>query len=69
MPEADGRGRRAMDAWFAPPKPEFKKISLDSPWGSVPLPGEGQSKGLKFPAQRADKAPPSRLDGASVNGR
>lgn len=70
MPEADGRGRRAMDAWFgSPPKPEFRKISLDAPWGSVSLPGEGQSKGLKFPAQRADKAPPSSLDGASVNGR
>ncbi|WP_331446375.1 hypothetical protein [Streptomyces xanthochromogenes] len=29
MPEADGRGRRAVDAWFAPPAIELKTISLD----------------------------------------
>jgi hypothetical protein len=32
MPEADGRGRRAMDAWFA--GPDSEKISPDSPQGS-----------------------------------
>lgn len=39
MPEADGRGRAAMDAWFAGsfPATDSEKISPDSPQGSRPV--------------------------------
>lgn len=42
MPEADGRGRAAMDAWFESlPEANLKKISPDPPQG-VNLPGEDE---------------------------
>jgi integrase len=64
MPEADGRGRRAMDEWLAPSKPELKKISLDSPWGRISLPGEAALKGFKFPSQPVGNGFSQSLNGA-----
>ncbi|MFF4791925.1 tyrosine-type recombinase/integrase [Streptomyces sp. NPDC001276] len=66
MPEADGRGRRAMDSWFTPPQREPLKISLDSPWVLVSLPGEAGLKGVKFPSQAVPEGGSHLLDGAPV---
>jgi integrase len=57
MPEADGRGRRAMDAWFAPPKPEPIKISLNPPSPKVIAQGGGALKGFKAPLGPVNDAP------------
>lgn len=69
MPEADGRGRKAMDAWFTPPKPELKKISLDSPWVLISLPGEGTSKAFKAPRPPAGSPSWSVVNGAPVSSQ
>jgi integrase len=63
MPEADGRGRKAMDAWFAPSKPEPKKISLDSPWITSPPTGQPPLKVFKAPRQRAGSTLRGALNG------
>jgi integrase len=69
MPEADGRGRRAMDAWLAPSRPESQKISLGAPWGLASLPGEGTSKAFKLPAQTVRDGLPGALNGAPQDGK
>lgn len=69
MPEADGRGRMAMDAWFAPPKPELKKISLDSPSALISLPGKLPLKAFKVPKQSAGPPLRSGFNGAPTNGQ
>ena len=68
MPEADGRGRRAMDAWFAPSKPELKKISLDSPWRKITAEGGSALKGFKLPSQAANGSPSGVLNGSPPVG-
>lgn len=68
MPEADGRGRRAMDAWFAPSvKPEFKKISLNSPSVVFSLPGESALKGFRAPHSSPGGRDARLLNGAPLN--
>lgn len=69
MPEADGRGRQAMDAWLAPSDSAPKKISLDSPWGSSSPPMERVAKAVKFSQRTDHDGPFVRLNGASGAGR
>lgn len=40
LPDADGRGRQAMDAWFASSPPVSPSSSLDAPWGVESRDGE-----------------------------
>ncbi|MEV6702706.1 hypothetical protein AB0M68_37180 [Streptomyces sp. NPDC051453] len=69
MPEADGRGRHAMDAWLASSDSVPKRISLDSPWGSSLLPLGMDAKAVKFPRQTHHDGLFVRLNGASEAGR
>lgn len=68
MPEADGRGRRAMDAWLAPLQPVSKKFSLDSPWLKITKSGGGLPKAFKVPSQRQEGGQFNALNG-SPSGR
>ncbi|MFF1400270.1 hypothetical protein ACFVZD_41695 [Streptomyces sp. NPDC058287] len=49
MPEADGRGRRAMDAWFAPAAVELKKMCPYAPQRVFSLPSDASLKAMKLP--------------------
>ncbi|MDQ0758778.1 tyrosine-type recombinase/integrase [Streptomyces canus] len=56
LPDADGRGRQAMDTWFASSPPTSAPSSLDAPCGKITDVGE------------ADSASPAEVDEGRAHG-